>query len=79
MAVYFKYWDDCVDSEDMNLMWDDSEVSKEWTDAGERFGQKVHLSRDPDGQKYLTQTEMRVNDITVHSISLYLLSQSFNY
>ncbi|KAI0495598.1 hypothetical protein KFK09_021900 [Dendrobium nobile] len=59
MPMYYKYWNECVESEDMKLMWDDSDVSKEWTDAGERFGQKVHLSRDPDGQTYLTQTEMR--------------------
>ncbi|KAK8971118.1 hypothetical protein KSP40_PGU010633 [Platanthera guangdongensis] len=57
--ICYKYWDECVDSEDIQLMWNDAEVSKEWTDAGESFGQKVHLSRDPDGQTYLTQTEMR--------------------
>ncbi|OAY71172.1 hypothetical protein ACMD2_09240 [Ananas comosus] len=59
MSVSFKYWDDCVDPEDMRSMWMDAAVSKEWIDAGERMGQKVHLSRDPDGEPYLTQTEMR--------------------
>ncbi|XP_039801419.1 uncharacterized protein LOC120665689 isoform X2 [Panicum virgatum] len=58
MAISFKYWDDCLDPEDMRLMWQDPVVSKEWTDAGEEQGQKVHLSRDPDGEAYLTQTEM---------------------
>jgi len=42
-------------------MWQDPVVSKEWTDAGEEQGQKVHLSRDPDGEAYLTQTEMMVS------------------
>lgn len=58
-TVSFKYWDDCVDPEDMQLLWADKDVSKEWTGANERMGRKVHLSRDPDGQPYLTQIEMR--------------------
>ncbi|WVZ77725.1 hypothetical protein U9M48_025556 [Paspalum notatum var. saurae] len=67
MAISYKYWDDCLDPEDMRLMWKDPIVSKEWTDAGEEQGQKVHLSRDPDGEAYLTQTEMMaVASITVH-------------
>lgn len=57
----FKYWDDCVDPEDLQLLWTDRAVRKEWTDANERMGHKIHLSRDPDGQPYLTQTEMRVS------------------
>ncbi|XP_058096598.1 uncharacterized protein LOC131242152 isoform X2 [Magnolia sinica] len=59
MAVSFKFWDDCVDPEDMEELWMDPEVSKEWIDVGETKGQKVHLLRDPDGQPYLTQTEMK--------------------
>lgn len=50
-----------MDAEDMELLWMDSDVSKEWADAGESRGKKVLLSRDPDGQPFLTQTEMRVN------------------
>ena len=60
MAVNFKYWDDCVDPLDMEAMWKIPEVNAEWLDAGEKRGQKVHLSRDPDGQPYLTQKEMKV-------------------
>jgi hypothetical protein len=41
-------------------MWREPEVSTEWLDAGETKGNKVHLSRDPDGEPYLTQTEMKV-------------------
>lgn len=59
MSVSFKYWDDCVEPEELKLLWDDKDVSKEWTDANEKMGQKIHLSRDPDGQTYLTQIEMR--------------------
>ncbi|KQJ93546.1 hypothetical protein BRADI_3g05286v3 [Brachypodium distachyon] len=67
MPVSFKYWDDCLDPDDLRLMWADPQVSKEWIDAGEEQGQKVHLSRDPDGEAYLTQTEMMaVAAITVH-------------
>ncbi|XP_022952068.1 uncharacterized protein LOC111454831 isoform X1 [Cucurbita moschata] len=66
MAIGFKYWDDCVDPEDMEAMWNYPEVCAEWLDAGESKTQKVHLSRDPDGQPYLTQTEMKaVADIIV--------------
>lgn len=59
MCVSFKYWDDCVDHQDLDSMWNHPDVEAEWLDAGETQGSKVHLSRDPDGQPYLTQTEMR--------------------
>lgn len=59
MAVSFRFWDDCIDLSDMEAMWRIPEVSTEWLDAGESRGQRVHLSRDPDGQPYLTQTEMK--------------------
>ncbi|KAF7834852.1 uncharacterized protein G2W53_009711 [Senna tora] len=59
MAVSFSYWDDCVDPLDLEAMWSVPEVSTEWLKAGESRGKRVHLSRDPDGQPYLTQTEMR--------------------
>lgn len=60
MGVTFKYWDDCAEPEDIEEMWSNHDVSKEWLDAGETKGRKVLLSRDPDGQPYLTQTEMKV-------------------
>lgn len=60
-AVSFRYWDDCVDPEDLEAMWADPNVRAEWIGVGETKGSKVHLSRDPDGQPYLTQTEMRVS------------------
>ncbi|VVA26986.1 PREDICTED: transglycosylase [Prunus dulcis] len=66
MAVSFRYWEDCVDSHDLEEMWSSPCVTAEWLDAGESRGQKVHLSRDPDGQPFLTQTEMKiVAEITI--------------
>lgn len=65
MAISFTYWDDCVDLQDLEAMWKVPEVSTEWLKAGEAKGHKIHLSRDPDGQPYLTQTEMRVKQITL--------------
>ncbi|XP_050221058.1 uncharacterized protein LOC126671334 [Mercurialis annua] len=66
MGICFKYWDECVDPQDLEAMWREPEVNTEWLDAGETRGQRVHLSRDPDGQPYLTQTEMKaVADIIV--------------
>ncbi|PSR92597.1 UDP-glycosyltransferase [Actinidia chinensis var. chinensis] len=59
MAICFKYWDDCVDPQDLEALWMDPEVKNEWINAGETKGQKVHLSRDPDVQSFLTQTEMK--------------------
>ncbi|KVI02394.1 Lysozyme-like domain-containing protein, partial [Cynara cardunculus var. scolymus] len=59
MGVSFRYWDDCVDPQDMQEMWMDPDVSAEWITAGETVGSKVHLSRDTDGQPYLTQNEMK--------------------
>lgn len=49
-----------MDPEDLEAMWAVPDVSAEWISVGETKGSKVHLSRDPDGQHYLTQTEMRV-------------------
>lgn len=66
MGISFRYWGECVEPTDMEAMWRSPEVSTEWLDAGETKGQKVHLSRDPEGQPYLTQTEMKaVADIIV--------------
>ncbi|KAH6836667.1 hypothetical protein C2S53_005418 [Perilla frutescens var. hirtella] len=58
-TISFKYWNDCVDPEDLEAMWAEPNVRAEWIGVGETKGSKVHLSRDPDGQPYLTQTEMR--------------------
>lgn len=59
MAPTMKYWDDWVDAEDMEAMWNDSNVSAEWVAACEKQGAKVHMSRNSDGKAYVTPTEMR--------------------
>ena len=60
MAPSMKYWDDWVDSEDMDSMWGDPAVCAEWIAAGEKQGHKVHISRNSGGKPYVTQTEMKV-------------------
>ncbi|KMZ73941.1 hypothetical protein ZOSMA_139G00190 [Zostera marina] len=63
----YKYWEDCIDGGDVREMWMDSDVCKEWISVGERKDHKVLLSRDPDGNTFLTQTElMAVVRIIVH-------------
>lgn len=59
MGPSTKYWDDWVDPEDMAALWEVPEVYNEWIEAGEKQGQKVHLSRNPDGEPCVTQTEMK--------------------
>lgn len=56
-----KFWDDWVDVEDMEAMWNHPEVRDEWLRVGEERGMKVHLSRNFDGKPYVTHTEMKVN------------------
>ncbi|XP_024532668.1 uncharacterized protein LOC112346933 [Selaginella moellendorffii] len=58
-AVSMKYWDDWADPQDMDAMWSHPEINKEWIAAGEIFGKKVHMLRDPDGRPYITQTELQ--------------------
>ncbi|KAL7088341.1 hypothetical protein ACP275_13G121800 [Erythranthe tilingii] len=74
-SVSFKYWNDCVDPEDLDAMWMEPDVRAEWIDVGETMGSKVHLSRDPDGQPYLTQTEMRVNAVAGIIVRRHFVSQ----
>ncbi|KAK7243803.1 hypothetical protein RIF29_38615 [Crotalaria pallida] len=74
MAMSFAYWDDCVDLPDLEAMWEVREVRTEWLKAGEVRGSKVHLSRDPDGQPYLTQTEMRSEIVIIVCNKTHILS-----
>lgn len=69
MAPNMKFWDDWVDVEDMEAMWNHPEVREEWLRVGEERGMKVHLSRNFDGKPYVTHTEMKVNT----QLSLYQL------
>lgn len=76
MPVSFIYWDDCLDPQDLEAMWMDPAVRAEWINAGETKGSKVHLSRDPDGQPYLTQTEIKV--VKVLTISHVIVTASLH-
>ncbi|BBN19609.1 hypothetical protein MPTK1_8g12060 [Marchantia polymorpha subsp. ruderalis] len=58
-APTLKFWDDCADPEDIQALWAHQAVNKEWTAAGEKPGQKVHMSRTFEGPACITETEMR--------------------
>ncbi|KAK9123822.1 hypothetical protein Sjap_013424 [Stephania japonica] len=62
--------DECLDPQDLEALWGDPEVSKQRIGAGEDRGKKVYLSRDPDGQPYLTQTEMKTSERTLDTPEL---------
>lgn len=79
MAPSMKYWDDWVDVEDMEAMWNDSNVSQEWLRAGEERGMKVHMSRNFDGKPYVTHTEMKasINQLFSHNAVLSNLTKMY--
>lgn len=72
MTCRFKYWNDCVHPLDIEALWLDPQVRTEWLDAGETKGENVHLSRDPEGQPFLTQTEMRVRKIKLLFFTIFI-------
>ena len=61
-----------MDTKDLEGMWSDSDVVVEWLNAGETRGSKVHLSRDPDGQPFLTQIEMKVGETKDSKVSNFI-------
>jgi hypothetical protein len=56
-----KFWDDCADPTDIQALWAHPAVKNEWLTAGEKPGQKVHLSRAFEGKVTITEIEMRVS------------------
>lgn len=52
-------WDSRVSPEDMEEMWNNQIISKEWTKSGEKRG-KVRISHDTDKRPYLSRAELRV-------------------
>ena len=58
-AGEYVHWDSKTSPEDMLEMWNNSEVSKEWTKSGERRG-KVRFSHDKDKRPYLSRVEVKV-------------------
>ncbi|CAA3009681.1 Serine/threonine-protein kinase ATM [Olea europaea subsp. europaea] len=51
-------WDSRTSPEDMEEMWNNANVSKEWNKSGEKRG-KVRLSHDTEKRPYLSRTEQR--------------------
>lgn len=51
--------DSRISPEDMEEMWNNANVSKEWLKCGEKHG-KVQLSHDKDCRPYLSRVELKV-------------------
>ncbi|KAL8461862.1 hypothetical protein ACS0TY_033092 [Phlomoides rotata] len=51
-------WDSRTSPEDMEEMWKNPEVNKEWTHSGEKRG-KVRFSHDVEKHPYLSRVELR--------------------
>ncbi|XP_052144084.1 uncharacterized protein LOC127763424 isoform X2 [Oryza glaberrima] len=59
------YWDSKVSEVDMDAMWSQSDVIKEWTKSGERRG-NVRFSHDSKRRPYLSRVEVKaVAEITI--------------
>lgn len=52
-------WDSRTSQEDMEEMWNNPSVSKEWIKSGEKRG-KVRFSHDVEKRLYLSRVEVRV-------------------
>lgn len=52
------YWDAKTSPEDMEEMWNNPEVAKEWTKSGEKRG-KVRFSHDAKKKPYLSRVELK--------------------
>lgn len=60
------YWDEKVSTADMDRLWMQVDVKREWLKSGETVG-KVRFARDSDLKPYLTRLELKVN---TYSLSL---------
>lgn len=54
----YVYWDSRASPEDLEEMWNHSEVVKEWTKSGEKRG-KVRFSHDAEKRPYLSRVEIK--------------------
>lgn len=52
-------WESRTSPEDMEEMWNDPNVNREWTKSGEKKG-KVRFSHDTDRRPYLSRVELKV-------------------
>lgn len=53
-------WDSRTSPEDMEEMWKNPNVNKEWSQSGEKRG-KVRFSHDVEKHPYLSRVELRVS------------------
>lgn len=53
------FWDARVSFEDMDAMWNNPEVVREWAKSGERRG-RVRFSLDAQKKPYLSRVEVKV-------------------
>ncbi|KAF4388990.1 hypothetical protein F8388_026719 [Cannabis sativa] len=54
----YTYWDSMASPEDMEEMWNNPEVFKEWSKSGEKKG-KVRFSQDEKKRPYLSRIEVK--------------------
>lgn len=54
-------WDSRTSPEDMEAMWNNPTVNKEWTKSGETKG-KVRFSHDVEKHPYLSRVELKVRN-----------------
>eukprot|EP00250_Pteridium_aquilinum_P015871 c22811_g1_i3 orf=433-1797(+) len=52
------YWDEKTSLDDMDTLWRNNEVKKEWLKSGEQVG-KVRFARDSELRPYLTRAELK--------------------
>lgn len=58
----YTYWDARVSEEDMEDMWRNPDVVKEWSKSGEIRG-RVRFSQDEEKSPYLSRVEVKVRKI----------------
>lgn len=73
-ATNYTFWDCRATPEDMEEMWNNPNVLKEWTKSGEKKG-NVRFSHDLKKRPYVSRVELKVkiNKILVHHKNTYFL------
>lgn len=73
-AITYTSWDCRATPEDMEEMWNNPDVQKEWTKSGEKKG-KVRFSHDLKKRPYVSRVELKVkiNKFLIHHKNTYFL------
>lgn len=58
-ATIYTFWDSRAAPEDMEEMWNNHDVQKEWTKSGEKKG-NVRFSHDLKKRPYVSRVELKV-------------------